>query len=100
MDRHDVPEELSPEEVAEAHMRDLEVQTQYGVKYVTYWFDHAAGTVFCLADGPDAAAVEEVHRVAHGGIANKIIEVDPQVVSSFLGRIQEAPVGVPYVETA
>jgi class 3 adenylate cyclase len=99
MDRHDLPG-ATPEEVAQAHVQDVEVEANYGVRYVTYWHEPEDGYVFCLADGPDREAVEAVHRDAHGLIANKIIEVDPSLVRQFLGRIHEPVVGKPFVETA
>ena len=99
MDRHDV-QDVSPEDVAGAHMRDLEVQGKHGVRYVSYWFDDVAGSIFCLAEGPTMEAVDAVHRESHGLVANKIIEVDGRPVEQFLGRIQEHPPGEAYVETA
>jgi class 3 adenylate cyclase len=99
MDHHDLPG-ATPEDIAAAHVRDVEIQDRYGVRYVTYWHDFEAGAAFCLAEGPDQDAVEAVHRDAHGMIANKIIEVDPGMVRQFLGRIAEPVVGEPWVETA
>ena len=99
MDRHDLPG-ATPEDVANAHVQDVEIEDQYGVRYVTYWHEPADGYVFCLADGPDRDAVEAVHREAHGLVANKIIEVDSSLVRQFLGRIHEPVVGKPFVETA
>ena len=55
MDRHDVPPEFTAEDMAAAHLRDLENQDKYGVNFRTYWFDHQCSTVFCLIDAPDAA---------------------------------------------
>jgi class 3 adenylate cyclase len=78
---------MTAESIAEAHRKDLEIQERYGVKYMTYWFDHARGTNFCLVDAPDAATAERVHREAHGEIAGDIIAVDLSVVEAFLGRI-------------
>jgi class 3 adenylate cyclase len=86
MDRHDM-RGLTAEDVAEAHRRDLEIQDQYGVKYMTYWFDEARGTGFCLVEAPDAATAAHVHREAHGEIASDIIPVDLATVEAFLGRI-------------
>jgi hypothetical protein len=40
LDRHEDLGDISAVELAAAHMRDLAVQDQYGVKYLTYWFDH------------------------------------------------------------
>ncbi len=91
MDRHDM-QGMTAEGVAEAHRRDLEIQGRYGVTYMTYWFDAARGTTFCLVDAPDAATAERVHREAHGAIANDIIAVDPSVVEAFLGRIGDPKV--------
>ncbi len=99
MDRHDLST-VTPEDVAAAHMKDLEIQEQYGVRYITYWFDGASGTVFCLADAPTKEAAAEVHEKSHGLIAYEIIEVDGRAVVEFLGRIQEPNPGDPWVATA
>src|SRR5271166_4558799 len=88
MDRHDA-RGLRQEDIAELHRRDLEVQDQFNVKYMTYWFDHECGSAFCLVDAPDAAVAERVHREAHGAVANAIIPVDLAVVEAFLGRIAD-----------
>jgi class 3 adenylate cyclase len=86
MDRHDMPG-MTAESIAAAHRKDLEIQDRYGVKYMTYWFDHERGTNFCLVDAPDAATAERVHREAHGEIATDIVPVDLAAVEAFLGRI-------------
>jgi class 3 adenylate cyclase len=99
MDRHDMPG-ATAEEVAQAHIKDLEVQPRYGVRYISYWYDNGSGSVFCLAEGPSMDALETVHREAHGEVANKIIEVDGRAVAQFLGRIQEPAPGEPWAETA
>lgn len=62
-------------DVAAAHMKDLEVQGQYGVKYIKYWVDESTGSVFCLVEAPDKATAEKVHREAHGLVADEIHEV-------------------------
>ena len=33
---------------------------RYGVRFLTYWFDEARGTGFCLIDAPDIARVIKV----------------------------------------
>ena len=100
MDRHEVPEEATPLDIAEAHARDVEVQAKYGVDYITYWFDHQTGAGFCLVEGPSADVVETVHREAHGPIGSKIIEVDRAVVEAFLGHLDRPATGEPFVATA
>ncbi len=86
MDRHDM-RGATAAHVAEAHRRDLDIQDKYGVKYLTYWYDEARGTGFCLVDAPDAATAEHVHREAHGMIPTDIIPVDLATVEAFLGRL-------------
>src|SRR5947209_11298809 len=75
MDRHDM-HALSADEVASAHQRDLEMQEQYGVNVMAYWFDNRRHTAFCLIDAPDAATAERLHRESHGNVANAIIPVE------------------------
>jgi class 3 adenylate cyclase len=90
LDRHDVGE-TSAEEVAKLHVKDLEVQDKYGVKFLTYWHDSARGTTFCLVDAPNKETAERVHAEAHGHISNDMIAVDLSAVEAFLGRIQDPP---------
>jgi Protein of unknown function (DUF4242) len=75
MDTHHKVEGLTAEAVAGAHARDLEVQEQYDVRYVKYWFDEGSGRVYCLVEAPDAETAERVHREAHGLLADEIVEV-------------------------
>jgi hypothetical protein len=75
MDEHRKIEGLTAEAVAGAHKRDLEVQGEFGVHYHSYWFDEASGKVFCLVEAPSKEAAEEVHRKAHGLVADEITEV-------------------------
>jgi class 3 adenylate cyclase len=100
MDWHDEAEGVTAEEAALAHVRDLEVQVRYGAHYLSYWFDPDRLTSFCLVDAPSKAAAEAVHREAHTGVANRIIEVDRRQIDEFLGAIPQARPGEPYVETA
>lgn len=88
MDRHEL-QGASAEDIAMAHVRDLEVQSRHGVRYLTYWFDYNRGRAFCLVDAPSPDAAEAVHREAHGQIAGSIIPVDEETVEQFLGRIED-----------
>jgi AraC-like DNA-binding protein len=88
MDIHMVPG-VGAIDVAEAHLKDMQIQQAYHCKCMTYWVDEARGVVFCLIDAPDKSTVEEMHRKAHGLIPNKIIDVKNEVVESFLGRIHD-----------
>ena len=88
MDRHDLPPEFTAEDMAAAHLRDVENQDRFGVKFRTYWFDHQCRAVFCLIDAPDAATAVRCHRESHGdaGVPAAIIPVDLAAVEAFLGR--------------
>jgi AraC-like DNA-binding protein len=88
MDVHTVPG-VKARDVAEAHQKDLLHQEEYGCKAMTYWVDEKRETIFCLVEAPDKSAVEEMHRKAHGLVPNKVVEVKPTVVESFLGRIYD-----------
>jgi hypothetical protein len=66
---------------------DLAIQDRYGVKFLTYWFDEARGTAFCLIQSPDKETADRVHREAHGDVAHAMVEVELSAVEAFLGRI-------------
>jgi len=88
LDRHDLSG-LTAADIAEAHRKDLEVQGQYGVRFLTYWFDETRGTGFCLIDAPDIQTAMRVHDEAHGAVAKHVIPVDLSAVEAFLGRIAD-----------
>jgi class 3 adenylate cyclase len=88
MDRHYV-EGATRHSIANAHEKDLAIQGKYNVNFITYWFDEARSTSFCLVSAPNKEAVHKTHAEAHGLVPNEIIEVDPSVVEAFLGRIKD-----------
>lgn len=75
MDVHHLSEAVALEDVAKAHMADLQTQDKYGVRYVRYWVDEQQGKVFCLVEAPSADDAATVHREAHGLVADEIFEV-------------------------
>ncbi|QCX38430.1 DUF4242 domain-containing protein [Aureibaculum algae] len=92
MDRHDVSNEVTAESVAQLHLEDLKVQHKYDCRGLTYWFDNKRKTAFCLVEAPNAASVNKMHKHAHGELSHSIIEVDPSLVESFLGRMEDPDV--------
>jgi uncharacterized protein Usg len=54
------------EDVAKAHAKDLAVQGKYGVHFLKYWVDEAAGNVYCLSSSADTASIRKTHAEAHG----------------------------------
>lgn len=75
LDVHKNVKGLTSEGVAQAHQKDVEVQGKHGVRFVNYWYNEKEGSVFCLCEAPNREAAEAVHREAHGGVADEIIEV-------------------------
>jgi class 3 adenylate cyclase len=90
MDRHYV-EGATRHALADAHQRDMALQDKYHVKFLTYWFDELRCTAFCLVEAPDRETIERAHTEAHGSVPNEVLEVDPNVVEAFLGRIKDPP---------
>jgi hypothetical protein len=87
MDIHEL-HGASAGDVAKAHMLDLEAQQKYGVNYRRYWFNEKVGKPFCLVDAPSAEAATCVHREAHGLLAERIIEIEPELAEGFLGGVE------------
>jgi len=75
MDIHKNVKGLNAKSLAEAHRKDLAVQGKHGVKYLNYWFNEKQETVFCFCEAPNKEAAAAVHREAHGGVADEIVEV-------------------------
>lgn len=96
MDRHDVPE-VTAEQVAQAHMADLEMGAKFGVQFLAYWFDADQGEAFCLAKAPTGESLTAVHKATHGLIPNEIIAVSEDNVLRLLGRMSEAASDTPGV---
>jgi len=85
MDIHEIPGGVTADAVAKAHAHDVAVEGKYGVHYHKYWVNESAGKIFCLCEAPNAEAAMQVHRQAHGMVAEKIIQVEPDVADLFLG---------------
>ncbi len=99
IDRHDI-QDATARDLAVAHMRDLEVQGDFDVRFVTYWFDDVAGSGFCLVESPDKDSVEAAHRAAHGLMPSNVIEVDQVAVRGFFGKLNTHPAGEAYIDSA
>ena len=75
MDVHQIAGGVSIDDVAKAHLADLQAQGAYDVRYLRYWVDETNGQVFCLVEAPTAAAAADVHQQAHGLVADRIYQV-------------------------
>ena len=76
---------ITAEAIAKAHVADLQTQEKYGVNYLKYWVNESCGKAFCLVHAPNAEAARQVHLEAHGLVAERIIEVQPEIAEGFLG---------------
>jgi hypothetical protein len=75
MDVHEIDGGVSLHDVAKAHLADLQVQTGRDVRYLRYWVNEDGGRIFCLVEAPSAEAASDVHRDAHGLVADNIYMV-------------------------
>ncbi len=89
LDRHDAPNDVDAKHVAEMHVEDIKLQSKYDCKGLTYWFDENTKKGFCLFEAPNEEAINNLHHHAHGNIPTTIIEVDENMVKSFLGRVSD-----------
>lgn len=85
MDFHQF-ESITIDDVKQAHMADTVIQDKYGVKYLQYWVNESAGTVFCLTEGPNKEACELVHQMAHGMLACALTEVEAGFYKVLMGE--------------
>src|SRR5438552_14639544 len=66
---------VTAEAVAAAHQRDLAAEGKHRVAFKAYWVDEKAGKIYCLAEAPTRAAVNAVHKEAHGLVAARVMPV-------------------------
>lgn len=88
MDVHPGLGDATPDDVAEAHRRDLEIQDEYGVRFLSYWFSDPDGKAFCLVESPDVDSLIACHKVAHGLTPHEVIEVETPTLAQFLGETE------------
>jgi hypothetical protein len=79
MDVHSIDGGVSMDDVAKAHLADLQTQGKHDVRYLRYWVDENVGKVFCLVEAPSADAACTVHREAHGLVAQDVFQVQEGV---------------------
>ena len=79
MDVHTIAGGVAVADVAQAHLADLKTQDKYDVRYLRYWIDEPNGKVFCLVEAPSADAAANVHREAHGLVADDVFQVQEGV---------------------
>ena len=85
MDIHENLGDVTEQDIKSAHQHDLAIQDQYGVQFLTYWFNSPDDQAFCLVDAPTKEAAIAVHKSSHGLVPHNMVEVDRPTVSRFMG---------------
>ena len=75
LDVHEGAAGVGMDDVAKEHLADLQTQPGHDVNYLRYWVDERVGRVFCLVEASSADAAAQVHRQAHGLVADQIYPV-------------------------
>jgi Protein of unknown function (DUF4242) len=66
---------VSAKDVAEAHKKDLAVESKYGVNFINYWVDEKEGMVMCLSQAKDSTSIIQTHKEAHGLLPAYVLKV-------------------------
>jgi len=74
------------EEVKQGHEADLAVKDKHGVKFLQFWYNEQATTIFCLMEAPTAEAIERCHWEGAGDTPCNIQEVEPLYLRLFMGE--------------
>lgn len=85
MDIHENLGDVTEDDIKAAHQQDLAIQDQYGVQFLTFWFNSPDGQSFCLVDAPTKEAAITVHKASHGLVPSEMVEVEKPTVSLFMG---------------
>ena len=85
MDMHHNLGDVTEDDIQAAHERDLELQDQFGVRFLTFWFNQPDGRAFCLVEAPDKESAVACHKASHGLTPHEMIEVERPTLSSFMG---------------
>ena len=70
------PGKVKYSDVAEAHAKDLAVESKHDVHFIKYWVDESKGLVYCLSSAPDSLAITNTHREAHGLVPQLVYKVE------------------------
>jgi hypothetical protein len=70
---------VTPEQLKEAHERDLAIEQEEGVHFERAWLDPESGKVFCLSNGPTKEAIMRIHERA-GHPTAEVYELTAEVV--------------------
>lgn len=92
IDRHNLQYPMSAEAMAQKHLDDIKIQHKFNCRKLSYWYDEKRNIAFCLFEAPSRKNLDEMHKYAHKGIPNQIIEVDPKIIESLINQIEAAQI--------
>jgi hypothetical protein len=75
IDIHHLSGVTAADDVAKAHMADLQTQAKYDVRYLRYWVNEGQAQSSASSKAPSGDAASTVHREAHGLVAAEIYQV-------------------------
>src|SRR5258708_19429649 len=61
MDVHEGMDGITPEQLAEAHQADLDIQDEEGVNFKHAWADPKTRNAFCFSDAPNPPSLMRIH---------------------------------------
>ncbi len=93
MDLHKGLKGLTMKDAEYAHLLDVKIQDQFGVKIHKFSMNEESGTVFCPVEAPNEEACRAVNLNADGNVGCEIIEVQPTYVALILGEGKTSPIG-------
>ncbi|MFI0451291.1 SCO4226 family nickel-binding protein [Actinomadura sp. 6N118] len=64
MDVHHGFQNITAEQLQQAHDADVAIQSEEGVTFEQAWADPESGLVYCLSEAPSADAVQRIHERA------------------------------------
>ena len=75
-------------DISQIYLEDSTIWQEFGCMVLAYWFDQKRKITFCLIDAPNLEAVKEMHFKAHQSYPSQIIQVEEDLIESFLKCIQ------------
>jgi hypothetical protein len=66
---------VTAEDVAGTHQKDLATQKKYNVNFINYWVNTGNGLVVCLSQAKDSTDIIKTHKEAHGLIPAQVMKV-------------------------
>lgn len=75
-------------DISQIYLGDSTIWQEFGCLVLACWFDQKRKITFCLIDAPNLEAVKEMHFKAHHSYPSQIIQVEEDLIESFLKCIQ------------